>query len=84
MPRLTVPEAARYIPLAKGTLDNLRSAGGGPRFVKLGRKILYDTRDLDQWLEDHKQNSTADKPQLRRRRRRLRPRLGSDARDVPS
>ena len=70
MSRLNVREAAAYIPLAKGTLDNLRSAGKGPRFIKLGRKILYDTRDLDQWLEDNKRNSTSDQPQLRRRRRR--------------
>ena len=78
--RLTVMEAAKYVRLSKGTLDNLRTTGGGPRYIKLGRKVIYDRTDLDQWLEDHKQNSTADKPQLRRRRRRrLRPRLDSDA-----
>ena len=72
MPRLTTKEAAAYVPCAKGTLDNLRTAGGGPRFVKLGRKILYDVRDLDDWIEAHKQASTSDRPILRRRRGRPR------------
>jgi predicted DNA-binding transcriptional regulator AlpA len=69
MPRLTVEEAAKYVRLSKGTLNNLRTAGGGPRFIKLGR-VFYDVRDLDQWIDAHKQSSTADKPELRRRRRR--------------
>jgi excisionase family DNA binding protein len=71
--RLTVKQAAAYIPLAKGTLDHMRTAGRGPRFIKLGRKVLYDTNDLDAWIEQHKQQSTADSPRLlgRRRRRRL-------------
>jgi hypothetical protein len=72
MSRLTVREAADYVRLAKGTLDNLRTTGKGPRFAKLGRKVVYDTHDLDRWLEDHKRSSTSDQPQLRRRRRRSR------------
>ena len=72
MTRLTVREAAAYLRLAKGTLDQWRTAGTGPRFIKLSaRKILYDTADLDAWLNARKQSSTADQPQLRRRRRRL-------------
>jgi excisionase family DNA binding protein len=72
MTRLTVREAATYVRLAKSTLDHMRAAGGGPRYIKAGRKVLYDTVDLDRWLEAHKQNSTADTPQTRRRRRRRR------------
>jgi predicted DNA-binding transcriptional regulator AlpA len=68
MPRLTVKEAAAYIPLAEGTLNKFRSVGGGPRYVKLGRKILYDTADLDRWIDSHKQKSTADTPANRPRR----------------
>jgi hypothetical protein len=70
--RLTVKEAAAYIPLAAGHLNNLRTAGKGPRFIKLGRKVLYDTRDLDAWIDSNKRSSTSDQPQLRRRRRRSR------------
>jgi predicted DNA-binding transcriptional regulator AlpA len=70
--RLTVKETAEYVRLAKGTLDQMRSTGRGPRYSKLGRKIIYDTRDLDQWIEDHKQISTADRPEFRLNRRRRR------------
>ena len=72
MARLTVQETASYTRLAKSTLDHLRVVGGGPYFIKLGRKVLYDVADLDRWLEAHKQQSTADTPQRRLRRRRYR------------
>jgi excisionase family DNA binding protein len=70
--RLTVRETASYTRLTKSTLDQWRTAGKGPRFIKAGRKVLYDVADLDRWLEAHKQQSTADIPQMRRRRRRYR------------
>jgi Helix-turn-helix domain len=71
MTRLTVTEAATYVRLAKSTLDHKRTAGDGPRFSKVGRKIIYDTVDLDRWLDSLKRNSTSDdQPQRRRRRRR--------------
>jgi excisionase family DNA binding protein len=69
MSRLTVKEAADYVRLAMSTLNALRTAGRGPRFIKLGRKILYDSKDLDIWLERNKRRSTSDQPELRRRRR---------------
>jgi excisionase family DNA binding protein len=75
MTRLTTREAADYVRLSKGTLDQMRTDGTGPRFIKLGRKrrgrIFYDTVDLDAWINSRKQTSTTDQPQLRRRRRRL-------------
>jgi hypothetical protein len=70
--RLTVREAAEYVRLAMGTLNQMRCTGRGPQFIKLGRKILYDTRDLDVWIDAHKQHSTADRPEMRLRRRRRR------------
>jgi Helix-turn-helix domain len=60
MSRLSVKEAAAYIPCPESTLNKLRLTGGGPRFIKLTKRVLYDTRDLDQWLEDHKLTSTCD------------------------
>lgn len=59
---LTVKEAAAYLRYGKSTLDKLRVAGGGPRYAKPPgvSKVLYDQRDLDKWIEDHKRNSTSD------------------------
>ena len=48
---LRTAEAATYCGSAKSTFEKLRVVGGGPRFFRLGRTVVYDTRDLDDWLE---------------------------------
>lgn len=53
-------EAARLCGLAAHTLENLRHTGGGPRFIKLARKVLYDPADLQVWLEGRKVGSTSE------------------------
>lgn len=58
--RLDTQQAATYIPCAKSTLDKLRVKGGGPRFIKIGKRVLYDTLDIDHWLENQKRASTCD------------------------
>jgi len=56
---LPVDEAATYVSLSASTLNRLRVSGGGPRYAKLAGKVLYDVRDLDQWVEDSKRASTS-------------------------
>jgi predicted DNA-binding transcriptional regulator AlpA len=67
--RLNAQDAADYVGVSKSTLEKLRTAGGGPRYIKLSKKVLYDVEDLDRWLESRKQASTADIPALRGRQR---------------
>lgn len=50
---LNVHEAAEYTCLAVGTLYNLVSRRE-ITFVKLGRKLLFDLKDLDEWIERSK------------------------------
>jgi excisionase family DNA binding protein len=69
MARLTTKEAAAYVGVAKRTLDHWRTYGGGPRFIKAGRKVVYDIRQLDQWMEDRTRRSTAEQTVTQRRRR---------------
>lgn len=52
--------AAEIVGLSHRTLEGLRTRGGGPRFVKLGRRILYDVDDLATWAEQNKKSSTSD------------------------
>ena len=52
-------EAAAYVGLARHTLENLRSSGGGPRCFKLDRVVRYNLAALDQWLEDHRDEPSA-------------------------
>ena len=72
MTRLTVQKAAEYVGLSQHTLNQMRSGGRGPRFLKLGGSIRYDVKDLDAWIDKSRRRSTSDQPQLRRRRRRSR------------
>jgi hypothetical protein len=42
--------AAVFTGLAAATLAKLRCLGGGPAFLKLGRKVVYRRADLADWL----------------------------------
>ena len=71
MKHLNVRAAALYIGVSKSFLDQLRIRGGGPPYIKIGQKVLYDVRDLDRWIEERKFKSTADefsREQLGRKR----------------
>src|SRR5262245_20246119 len=57
---LRVWDAAKYLGIPENSLNNLRSTGGGPPYIKIGRRILYDVRDLDAWIKAKKFKSTAD------------------------
>ena len=59
--RLTVTEAAEYIPMQRGQLAQLRYTGKGPRFFKpTPRTVLYRKKDIDDWLAASVCTSTAD------------------------
>ena len=56
---LDTERAAKAIGLAAQTLAILRVHGGGPRYVKLGRRVFYDPADLAAWIEANKRANTA-------------------------
>jgi hypothetical protein len=49
--RLRTPEAANYLKLSASYLAKMRVHGGGPRYGKFGKVVVYDTDDLDAWAE---------------------------------
>lgn len=57
-PLYTPEEAAEYLKGNQRTLERWRSAGGGPRFVKMGRAVRYRLADLDAWLEQQTREHT--------------------------
>lgn len=60
-PYLRAPEAALYSGLSVATLAKLRSVGGGPRFFRRGRMVLYTRAQLDEWCQgEGERRSTAD------------------------
>lgn len=58
--KLTTPQAAAFVSLGVSSLEKLRVTGGGPAFLKIGRRVVYDTLDLEQWLAKHRRSSTSD------------------------
>jgi hypothetical protein len=58
--KLDTRAAATYSGLARSTLEKLRVFGGGPSYIKIGRRVLYDVTDVERWLVDHRRRSTSD------------------------
>jgi hypothetical protein len=58
--RLRTKPAAEYCGESEAALAKRRLNGSGPPYIKLGRTVVYDTRDLDDWLAAHRRRSTSD------------------------
>jgi predicted DNA-binding transcriptional regulator AlpA len=58
--------AAAITGLSISTLNKLRCAGGGPVFLKLGRAVRYDPRDLNEWLSGKRLRNTSEATSSRR------------------
>jgi hypothetical protein len=58
--RLNTREATVYLGLSSSTLAKMRLTGKGPVFRKLNGRVVYDTRDLDRYLNDRACTSTSD------------------------
>ncbi len=57
---LTNDEAADYLRLSPRTLEKQRVIGGGPRFRKFGRRVMYAVADLDVWADSRSFEATSD------------------------
>ena len=52
-------EAARFLGLSRRTLAKYRVVGGGPVYVKLGRRVVYALGDLQDWANRRRRDSTS-------------------------
>jgi hypothetical protein len=57
---LTCDEAGAHLKLSPRTLEKMRTIGGGPRFRKLGRRVMYSLQDLEAWADSRACESTSD------------------------
>jgi predicted DNA-binding transcriptional regulator AlpA len=57
---LRTPEAARFVGLSIRTLEKHRTYGTGPRYSKLGGRVVYRLEDLQTWVELGAKASTSD------------------------
>jgi hypothetical protein len=53
-------EAAKFLNLSPRTLEKQRVIGGGPRFRKFGRRVLYAAKDLEAWANSRTFETTSD------------------------
>jgi predicted DNA-binding transcriptional regulator AlpA len=53
-------EAARFIGMSARTLEKHRSYGTGPKYTKVGRRIVYAISDLREWAGRGAKRSTSD------------------------
>lgn len=54
----TVDEVAEWLRTTKPQLANWRYRGNGPRFVKVGSRVLYRRSDVTAWLDENTKTRT--------------------------
>jgi predicted DNA-binding transcriptional regulator AlpA len=57
---LTQPETADETRLSERTLERHRLTGTGPKFVRLGRRVLYRREDVEEWIAANICRSTSE------------------------
>ena len=57
---IDTPEASQVVRHPVSTLETMRCRGGGPVFIKRGKKVLYTRRALLEWLRAGERTSTSD------------------------
>jgi predicted DNA-binding transcriptional regulator AlpA len=53
-------EAAHIVGLCARTMEKHRTYGTGPRYCKIGGRVLYDIGDLHAWIALGSRSSTSD------------------------
>lgn len=62
---LSTRRSAELMGVSPDWLKYARTRGSGPRFVKIGSRVLYDPADLTAFIDASKRRSTADGPAAR-------------------
>ena len=56
---LTTKSLAERIGVTEGCLAKWRLTGEGPKYINIGRRIGYDPRDVQTWLDARRVSSTS-------------------------
>jgi hypothetical protein len=61
IPRLVdTRTATKIVPLSVSQLNKLRGCGGGPAFIKVGKRVFYEVSSLEAWIAQHRHSSTSE------------------------
>ena len=58
--KIPVVEAAAFLGVSKSWLDKKRVDGGGPAYLKIGRRVVYDLNDLEEFGASKRLRNTSD------------------------
>jgi hypothetical protein len=58
--RLNRKRTAEYLAVSLSWLDKARLTGLGPVFITIGGRIVYDSADLDAFLQSNRRTSTSE------------------------
>jgi len=56
---LTIAEVADYLRVPVPTVRSLRQQGRFAPAIKVGRRLVWDTRDVVAWAESHREGTEA-------------------------
>ena len=59
MTHLTVKDLSQRWHMSAGTLQNWRTQGFGPAFLKWGKQVLYPMTEIEAWEQKHFKTSTS-------------------------
>ena len=57
---LNAKQMAAKLGLSASTLAKMRLYGNGPAYSKLGRRVVYDPKDVSEWIEQNRRKSTSE------------------------
>lgn len=57
---LNAKQASQLLGLSPSTLAKWRLSGTGPRYSKLGRRVVYQRGEIESWMAKHTHESTSE------------------------
>ena len=57
---MSTAEVAEVLRVRPESIRRMRWDGSGPRYIRRGKRALYDPADVREWLEGQKRASTSD------------------------
>jgi hypothetical protein len=64
-PLFDVGGASHILGISVSRLNKLRVSGGGPAYIKMGNRVCYAREDLEHFIKQNRQKSTAQNKPLR-------------------
>jgi len=59
-PLLSAKHVSSILCVTIGTLAKWRVFGSGPKFIRINRRIAYDPKDIEDWLDARRVSSTSE------------------------